>query len=193
MNSSTWQAGSVWPGRPGTRGLEPQTFWGRSACPAAAFFPKSAHGKVASRTFEMDEMQASGGARLAVMSRPAPGQCESRAPLRLATSISEAPTTTSPCLLHGLLPASPQGPRELRHTRRPHTVEEEKARPPRLLGVAGRRLAGAGPDARVPSGAGAPRTALGRSHLAKASAGARRRFLPGPRECRPDHRPASGE
>ena len=28
---------------------------------------------------------------------------------------------------------------------------------------------------------------------AMASAGARRRFLAGPRECRPDHRPASGE
>ena len=34
--------------------------------------------------------------------------------------------------------ASPQGPRELRHARRPHTVEEEKARPTRLLVVAGR-------------------------------------------------------
>jgi hypothetical protein len=50
-----------------------------------------------------------------------------------------------------LLPTSPQGPRELRHARRPHTVEEEKARPTRLLLVAGRRLAGAGPDVRVSS------------------------------------------
>jgi hypothetical protein len=35
--------------------------------------------------------------------------------------------------------------------RRPHTVEEENARPTRLLVVASRRLAGAGPDARVSS------------------------------------------
>ena len=35
----------------------------------------------------------------------------------------------------GLLPASPQGPCELRHTRRPHTVEEAKARLARLLVV----------------------------------------------------------
>jgi hypothetical protein len=33
------------------------------------------------------------------------------------------------------LPASPQGPRELRHARRPHTVEEETSRPARLLVV----------------------------------------------------------
>jgi hypothetical protein len=50
-----------------------------------------------------------------------------------------------------VLPTSPQGPRELRHARRPHTVEEEKARPTRLLVVANRRLAGAGPDARASS------------------------------------------
>jgi hypothetical protein len=41
--------------------------------------------------------------------------------------------------------------------RRPHTVEEEKARPTRLLVVASRRLAGAGPDARVSSSARARR------------------------------------
>jgi hypothetical protein len=57
----------------------------------------------------------------------------------------------APCRLHGFLPASPQGPRELRHARRPDTVEEAKARPRRLLVVANRRLAGAGPDARVSS------------------------------------------
>ena len=52
--------------------------------------------------------------------------------------------TRSPCLLHGLLPASPQGPHELRHARRPHAVEEAKARPTRLLVVANRRLAALG-------------------------------------------------
>jgi hypothetical protein len=59
--------------------------------------------------------------------------------------------SSTACLLHGVLPASPQGPRELRHARRPHTVEEAVARPTRLLVVAGRRPAGAGPDARVSS------------------------------------------
>jgi hypothetical protein len=34
-------------------------------------------------------------------------------------------TTRSPCRLHGSLPASPHGPRELRHARRPNTVEEQ--------------------------------------------------------------------
>jgi hypothetical protein len=60
-------------------------------------------------------------------------------------------TTRSPCRLHGLLPASPQGPRERRHARRPHTAEEDKARPTHLLVVANRRLAADGPDARVSS------------------------------------------
>ena len=55
-------------------------------------------------------------------------------------------TTWSACLLHGLLPASPQGPRERRHARRPHTAEEDKARQTRLVVVANRRLAGAGPN-----------------------------------------------
>jgi hypothetical protein len=35
----------------------------------------------------------------------------------------------SPCRLHGLLPASSQGPHELRHARRPHTLQEETPRP----------------------------------------------------------------
>jgi hypothetical protein len=38
--------------------------------------------------------------------------------------VDPAATTSSSCRLHGLLPASPHGPRELRHARRPHTVEE---------------------------------------------------------------------
>ena len=41
-------------------------------------------------------------------------------------------TTSSPCRLHGLLPASPRGPHEVRHARRPHTVQEETPRPARL-------------------------------------------------------------
>ena len=39
------------------------------------------------------------------------------------TQLGEGTTTTSACLLHGLLPATPQRPRKLRHARRPHTVE----------------------------------------------------------------------
>jgi len=34
-------------------------------------------------------------------------------------------TPRSPCRLHGLLPASPRGPHEVRHARRPHTVAEQ--------------------------------------------------------------------
>ena len=79
-------------------------------------------------------------------------------------------TTWSACLLHGLLPASPQGPRELRHARRPQTVEEEKARPTRLLVVASRRLAGAGPDARVSSAAGVSGSATRRSQPGQGAA-----------------------
>ena len=38
-------------------------------------------------------------------------------------------TTRSPCRLHGLLPASPRGPHEVRHARRPRTLQEETPRP----------------------------------------------------------------
>jgi hypothetical protein len=38
-------------------------------------------------------------------------------------------TTSSACRLHGLLPASPRGPHEVRHARRPHTLQEETPRP----------------------------------------------------------------
>jgi hypothetical protein len=64
---------------------------------------------------------------------------------------SASRTNTTACLLHGLLPASPQGPRERRHARRPHTAEEDKARPTRLLVVANSRPADARPHARVSS------------------------------------------
>jgi hypothetical protein len=56
-------------------------------------------------------------------------------------AIRQGTTTTSACPLHGLLPASPQGPRERRHARRPHTAEEDKARPTRLLVVGSEHLA----------------------------------------------------
>jgi hypothetical protein len=48
---------------------------------------------------------------------------------------SPARRPESPCRLHGLLPASPRGPHEVRHARRPHTVQEETSRPARLLVV----------------------------------------------------------
>ena len=38
-------------------------------------------------------------------------------------------TTRSPCRLHGLSAASPRGPHEVRHARRPHTRQEETPRP----------------------------------------------------------------
>ena len=95
-----------------------------------------------------------------------------RAPAPDELQASVGATTRSPCRLHGLLPASPHGPRELRHARRPRTVEEERARPTRLLVVAGRHPASAEPDARVSSGATSD-TWTRRRSLERAKAGVR--------------------
>jgi hypothetical protein len=54
---------------------------------------------------------------------PWPSSTSSRRP------IEPGATTRSPCRLHGLLPASPRGPREVRHARRPHTLQAETPRP----------------------------------------------------------------
>jgi len=52
-------------------------------------------------------------------SRRPPARDRAPASLLLATSVGEAPTTTSSCLLHGLLRESPEGPGEWRQVR-PH-------------------------------------------------------------------------
>jgi hypothetical protein len=74
-----------------------------------------------------------------------------RAPAPDELKASVGATTSSPCLLHGLLPASPQGPRKLRHARRPQTVERGQARPIRLLAIGEQASGGRWPDARVSS------------------------------------------
>ena len=68
-----------------------------------------------------------------------------------AAPFDHGATTRSPCLDMGYRPHRRKGLVSCGTQRRPHTVEEEKARPTRLLVVASRRLAGAGPDARVSS------------------------------------------
>jgi hypothetical protein len=44
---------------------------------------------------------------------------------------SPARRPESPCRLHGLLPASPRGPHEVRHARRPHTLSRRRRLDPR--------------------------------------------------------------
>jgi hypothetical protein len=90
-------------------------------------------------------------------------------------------TTRSPCLLHGLLPASPHGPRELRHARRPHTVEERDSTdiPARGSGAGVWRALGQTLACRPQQVRSGP--VLGRSHLGVSRPRARCRVLAGSR------------